>query len=369
MIFTDVLIVGGGPAGASLSQFLKDRGISSVVVERFGENRDKICAGGIPLAINTLLPQRLQNFERVEYDSLEIFYKNGLTARSSKKVIFSYGVKRSAFDLYLRKDIDVRYHENFLNFEETNNKIMAKTDKEIYTAKFLVGADGVGSKVSLLSSLAPKKRFIIAEEAEIPTEAKDKNTLKIFLGYNSIGYGWIFPKEGFLSVGSGALKTRFRKGAVFSFYPGQYKAKIYPISLWGGEEMLHKGRVALVGEAANLVDPFSAGGIYPAVLSSFLLSEAIDRSFKSGKSSLEEYEKLLNDNLYPNFRYALFLSRMFYPFLPLIKKYIVKPSTIDLALELTSKGYISYEEFYKKVYTSKHIAIKAAYFIIKKLFG
>ncbi len=369
MIFTDVLIVGGGPAGASLSQFLKDRGISSVVIERFGKNRDKICAGGIPIAINALLPQRLQDFEKVEYDSLEIFYKGGLTARSSKKVLFSYGVKRSEFDLYLRRGIDVRYHENFLNFEETNNRILARTDEEDYTAKFLVGADGVGSRVSLLSGLAPKKRFIVAEEAEVPAEVKDKNTLKIFLGYNSIGYGWIFPKNGFLSVGSGALKNRFRKGTVFSFYPEQYKTKIYPISLWGGEEILHKGRVALVGEAANLVDPFSAGGVYPAVLSSFLLSEAIARTLKNGKASLEEYEKLLKDKIYPNFRYALFLSRMFYSFLPLIKKYIVKSSTIDLALELTSKGYVSYEEFYKKVYSSKHFALKAAYFIIKKFFG
>ncbi len=369
MIFTDVLIVGGGPAGASLSQFLKDRGISSIVIERFGKNRNKICAGGIPLAINALLPQRLQNFEKVEYDSLEIFYKSRLTARSSKKVLFSYGVKRSDFDSYLRIGIDVRYHENFLNFEKTNNKILARTDKGDYSAKFLVGADGVGSKVSLLSGLAPKKRFIVAEEAEVPAEVRYKNTLKIFLGYNSIGYGWIFPKNGFLSVGSGSLKSRFRKGTVFSFYPGQYKAKIYPISLWGGEEVLHKGRVALVGEAANLVDPFSAGGIYPAVLSSFLLSEVIAKSLKNGRTSLEEYEKLLNDKLYPNFRYALFLSRMFYPFLPFVKKYVVKSSTIDLALELTSKGYISYEEFYKKVHASKHIALKAAYFIIKKFFG
>ena len=31
---TDVVIVGGGPAGAACSMFLKQRGIDSVIVER-----------------------------------------------------------------------------------------------------------------------------------------------------------------------------------------------------------------------------------------------------------------------------------------------------------------------------------------------
>ncbi len=366
MVRTDVLIVGGGPAGATLSQFLKDKNISFLVVEKGGIMRDKICAGGVPLVVNSLLPKRLRDFSRVEYNALEIFYKNSLTAHSSEKTVFSYGVRRAEFDSYLRKGLDVRYNERFISFEENKSGIIVKTDKNVYLSKFFIGADGVGSRVSFVSGLAPKKRFIVGEEAEIASDTGNQNAIKIFIGYNFLGYGWVFPKHNFQSVGSGALKSRFKKGAVFGFYPGKYKAKIYPISLWSGPERLQSGRVALVGEAANLVDPFTAGGIYPAILSSYLLSEVIANALKNGKTSLKEYENLLKEKLYSNFQYALFLSRMFYPFLPLIKKHIVNESTINRVLELTSKGYISYKEFYERIKNSKHISLKLAYFIVKK---
>ncbi len=364
----DVLIVGGGPAGSSLAHFLKEKGIDSLIVERGGENRNKVCAGGLPVAVKSVLPESVRNFKKVDYHILKILYKNGLSAISKGKTIFSYGVKRSEFDAYLRKGLNVRYNENFLNFEETKTGIIAKTDKGKYTAKFLIGADGVGSKVSVLTGLAPKKRFIVAEEAEVPFSGIFNGTMQVFLGYNSIGYGWIFPKEDFLSVGSGALKNRFRKNTIRKFYPGEYKTKIYPISLWGGPEQLHKGRIALTGEAANLVDPFTAGGIYPAILSSRVLSDAIEKALKNGSSEISGYEDSLESVIYEDFKYALFLSRMFYPFLPLVKKYVVKESTVNLALQLSAQGYISYRTIYERVRQSKHVSLKFAYLLIKKLF-
>ncbi len=369
VIRTDVLIVGGGPAGASLGQYLKERGIDSVIVERFGPDRDKICAGGVPVIVKKLLPQSVGDFPHVSYDTLTICHKKGFCATSTERAVFSFGVKRAEFDAYLRTGLDVRYNENFLSFEENKNSVYVKTDKNEYKARFLVGADGVGSRVSLLSDLAPKKRFIVAEEAEIKADNLDRrNELKIYLGYNFLGYGWIFPKNGFDSVGSGALKKHFKKGASSGFYKNFSNAKIYPISVWGGEELLHRRRVALVGEAANLVDPFSAGGIYPAILSASLLSEVIAKNLKNGTADLSEYELLLSEKLYANFRYALFLSRAFYPFLPLVSKYVVRESTLNLAISLTSRGYISYEEFYRRIKNSRHTSLKLAYFIIKKLF-
>ena len=78
------------------------------------------------------------------------------------------------------------------------------------------------------------------------------------------------------------------------------------------------------------------------------------------------YDELLKKHLYSELSYALFLSKAFYPFLPVIKKYIVRESTLNLAIDLASKGYVSYGEFYNRLKNSKHLSLHLAYFIIKK---
>ncbi len=363
---TDVLIVGGGPAGAVLGQLLKEKGTDALIIERFGHNRDKICAGGLSIGISRLLPGYLGNFKRTEYNKLTISYKDKFIKSSTNKKTFMYGVMRSEFDEFLRSDLNVHYNETFKEFETHKGGITVKTDKDVYDAKFLIGADGVGSRVSHLSGLAPKKRFIVAEEKEIlSNRAINRKEAKVYLGYNFLGYGWAFPKEKVISVGVGSLKKYFKKGVSNKILNGG-KIKIYPISIWGGMEKVTNGRIALIGEAANLVDPFSAGGIYPAILSSHLLATAIGNSLTSGKTDLSLYNELLEKLLYPELTYALFLSKMFYPFISVIKRYIIKESTLNLSVELASKGYISYEEFYSKIKETKHLSLKIAYFLVKK---
>ena len=364
----DVVIIGGGPAGATVGQYLKEQGISYLVIERGTNYRDKVCAGGVPVGIMDVLPVSKRNFERVEYDTLLIDFR--ATLKSTVKIDrpFMYGVARTEFDHFLREGLNVHYNEKFVMFEREKNGVVVHTDKAVYRAKFLVGADGVGSRVSIFSGLAKKRRFILAEEKETPLEDKDKvNNVKIFLGYNRFGYGWVFPKKDHRSSGSGALQKYFlhSKGTVNKFDRSKRQTKIYPISLWGGEEILTDGRIGLAGEAGNLVDPFTAGGIYPAVLSGKLLAQSIEKALKKGKSNLYEYNELLMDKMYEEFRYALFLSKMFYPFIPLIKKVILSRSVMQQAMEYASNGYISYKKFFEKVRKTRKIHIKIAYFLVK----
>ncbi len=363
---TDVFIIGGGPAGAVLGNLLKEKGVDYLIIERFSRNRNKICAGGLPVGIENILPASLKSFKRVEYNKITISYRNILSASSTVRKVFMYGVMRREFDEFLREGLNVNYNETFREFEMHKDGVVVKTDKDTYKTKFLVGADGVGSRVSLLSGLAPKKRFIVAEEKEIPFRRYESNReVEIFFGYNFLGYGWIFPKEKVLSAGAGSLQKYFKVGASDKFAK-KAKLSVYPISIWGGEENLANDRVALIGEAGNLVDPFSAAGIFHAVFSARLLSEILLENLKLGKADLSYYNELLKKYLYSELSYSLFLSKVFYPFLPVIKKYIVKESTLNLAVDLASKGYVSYGEFYNRLKNSKHPALHVAYFIIKK---
>lgn len=366
-----VIIIGGGPAGATAGQYLKEKNIDDcLIIEKGGSYRDKVCAGGIPYGVIDLLPASLKNFEKVEYDTLSINYKGILESKVKLNKPFLYGVERTKFDHHLRKGLNVHYNEKFIGFNNEKNNISVRTDKTTYTAKFLVGADGVGSRVSILSSLARKKRFILGEEKEIfQKNITEPNTVKLFLEYNYLGYGWILPKQDHYSAGSGALQKYFlstSKGTVGKFDKGKGETKIYPISLWQGEEPLVNGRIALAGEAGNLVDPFTAAGIYPAMLSAKLLAGVIEKALKNGKSNLQEYNKLVINELGEEFNCALLLSKMFYPFLPLIKNVITSKSTMQQTMENISSGYISYKTFYRKVQRTRKIPVKIVYFLVQK---
>ncbi|MEA3313584.1 MAG: NAD(P)/FAD-dependent oxidoreductase, partial [Caldisericota bacterium] len=292
-----VIIIGGGPAGATVGQYLKEKNIDYLIIEKGGSYRDKVCAGGIPPGIMDILPNNLKDFEKTEYDTLSIDFKDKLSSTVKLNKPFLHGVERTKFDHHLRKGLNVHYNEKFIGFNNEKNNISVHTDKTTYTTKFLIGADGVGSKVSILSGLARKKRFILGEEKEVFQKNIIKpNTAKLFLGYNYLGYGWMLPKQNHYSAGSGALQKYFlssSKGTVEKFDKGKGETKIYPISLWGGEEPLTSGRIALAGEAGNLVDPFTAAGIYPALLSGKLLAVVIENALKNGKNNLQKYNKLV----------------------------------------------------------------------------
>jgi len=360
-----VIIIGGGPAGATLSHFLKECGVDSLIIEKGMPFKDKICAGGLPIGIEKIMPSTIKNFKRNDYTKFSVDYKGNHSLSLNPRNTFLYGVMRTKFDQFLREGINIHYSERFIKYEDVNNNIIVYTDKSKYLCKFFIGADGVGSFVSIQSGLAKDKKFIIAEEKEVQGEPEDKNNLSIFLGYNFLGYGWTLPKEGFTSSGSGALKGHFKKGTVNKFNKGIAPLKVFPISIWNKTEPLTQGRVALVGEAGNLVDPFTAAGIYTSILSSMLLSEVIDKNLKSGATNLAQYNKLLEDKLYNEFRYARILSNLFYPFLPLINKIILREEFVNYLLELAQDGYISYEQVFKRVENTRRIHIKIAYALLK----
>jgi len=361
-----VVIIGGGPSGSMLAHYLCESGVDSIVIEQGAHFRDKTCAGALPIGLNDLLPEPLRKFSKTEYLSLSVNYRGISIAQQFSKSPFMYGVERKYFDEFLRSDIDVRYSEKFLGFDETKNGIITKTDKESYFSKFLVGADGVGSSVKRVANIVSKQYFIIGEETESNNPLKSDSTARIFLGFNKMGYGWAFPKGDKISVGSGAVKRSFKKGTLLKFAKtSDTKANIFPISIWQKAESITKGRVALVGEAASLVDPFTAAGIYSGIASARILSRVINKSLLNGNALLEGYNDEMEKSMYQEFEYARLLSSIFYPFLWLTKGLIVKESTLDMLIEEAETGNLSYKSVYERVTNSKHLQLRLALLFLK----
>ncbi len=360
-----VIIIGGGPAGASLSRYLKYEGVDSLIVEKEDHNRYKVCAGGLPVSTLQISPVNLKYFSKTAYDSLQVNYKDMKIIDTTIKKIFAYGVDRAQFDEFLRTDLDVSYNEKFLSYEEEKGGVKVKTNKNEYYCNFLIGADGVGSRVSIISGLGKKTKFINAEEKEVKKTLENRNIARIYLGFNYLGYAWVWGKENSYAVGSGALKKYYKPGVANIIDKNDAPIRFFPIALWDFPQKLARGRVALVGEAGALVDPFNAAGIYPAILSSMLVSQSIIRALKNGNTSIDDYDEKLEENLYSEYRYAVFLSRVFFLFLPMLYASILRTSTLDYVVELSSRGNISYRDIYDRIENSGNRKLKFAYLLMK----
>ena len=128
----------------------------------------------------------------------------------------------------------------------------------------------------------------VALEANVPygvvSEDEYRGLLCLELANVPGGYGWVFPKGDHVNVGVGGWERegpRLREHlARFCREYGIPESSLedvrgHRLPLIHPRARVAKGRVALLGDAAGLVDPLSGDGIYEAFLSAKLATEAV----------------------------------------------------------------------------------------------
>jgi flavin-dependent dehydrogenase len=154
--------------------------------------------------------------------------------------------------------------------------------------RYLVGADGPNSQVAAEFGLGRNKQFLLGVEAEYEGIAGiDPERLHCFLDRRlARGYiGWVVPGyRGLVQVGLACrrpdrpdLPAFERKLArLFDFSGARRVGRRGGLIPVGGPVSPFAGRdVVLIGDAAGLVSPLSAGGIHTALESGFLAAHAI----------------------------------------------------------------------------------------------
>jgi digeranylgeranylglycerophospholipid reductase len=151
-------------------------------------------------------------------------------------------------------------------------------DPPMRTGRLLVGADGPRSRVARRAWLGVNRRFLAGVEAELEGDVDLEDRLHVFLDSElAPGYiGWVVPGVGVTQVGLAARGParpdldRFieRVGAVIDLSPTRRvgtRGGLIPV---GGTVRPFATRdTVLVGDAAGLVSPLTAGGIHTALRS------------------------------------------------------------------------------------------------------
>lgn len=332
MAVHDVIVVGTGPAGSVLAYLLAKRGLDVLILERATLPRYKSCGGGVTWKAMQNLPFDVSSvFENKAVGGV-VTYAGQQLLKVEVGWPVAWLVMRDRFDHYLVQQAvkaGARLVEGISvsGVEERNDRVVVTTTEGELQAQLLAGADGVNSIVARSVGLIPDREVGVAVEAELEVSpaALDAQGAYATFDFGALpgGYGWIFPKRDHLSVGvfkalpgkaiglKKALEKFIASEAVL-LDPRILHLQGHQIPLGGRKQILHKGRVLLVGDAANLADPWMGEGISYAVVSARLAAEQMFIALESQEFDLSGYTELINSTITPQLLSARLFAKAVY---------------------------------------------------------
>ncbi len=284
---TGVTVIGGGPAGATVSRLLSQSGVKNILVEK-DSRKTKPCGGGlVSNAFNELdIPASLIT-RRV--NTIKVVSPSGTGVDISLRGGFLAIVERGNFDQTLR---ELALEEGTMVIEGEARRLFFREKRPVVTvaspegereieADYAVATDGVNSSMRrIFLSTFPSR--VPALYAILEDYATDICEFHFDLPHTPAIYAWIFPHHGGASVGvvgKESAEVSLVKEYLEEFlrkrgYPSNGKIRGYHIPLWD-ESLYYRNKVFFAGDAAGQVLPFTYEGIYYAMKSAECVAEAI----------------------------------------------------------------------------------------------
>ncbi|MEM1272527.1 MAG: geranylgeranyl diphosphate reductase [Pseudomonadota bacterium] len=301
----DVVVVGGGPAGATAAEDLAKSGHKVAMLDRDG--RIKPCGGAVPPRLirdffvpDSQIVARIRTARMISPTGrhVDIPIENGFVGM----------VDREHFDEFLRNRASEagadRLTGTFVRIERDGDQTTllyrkkGETDPTRIATKLVVGADGARSSVARQEVPGGDDiPYVVAyhEIIEAPGRCGNYDPDRCDVVYDGRispdFYGWVFPHGTQASVGMGSLvKDVDLKRATADLRAASGLADCdtirregAPIPLKPLEEWDNGHDVVLAGDAAGVVAPSSGEGIYYAMIGGRFAATAAAACLASGR--------------------------------------------------------------------------------------
>jgi geranylgeranyl reductase family protein len=328
----DVIVVGAGPAGATLAYELGKKGIGVLVLEKEKLPRYKCCAGGVTSKAAKLLDFDISEVAEDVIHEVSFAFNLGSPYLGQHSQPLIYTVMRDAFDYFLvqkaqQEGAAFMHGQKVTQIQVRADWVEISTADNIFRSRLVVGADGAYSVVARELGMGRGMEYVAGIESEIivPEEelAKWKSRVQIDLGCIPGGYAWVFPKRNHLSIGAGCLASKARDlHAHYQKFLNSLSIGGYTIARSGSHliptctkgRLVWQNKALLLGDAAGLADPLTGEGIYNAIQSAQLAVPVIGNSLAHNKVELEDYQEAVDEKIMSELRTARVLSKFFVRF-------------------------------------------------------
>ncbi len=278
----DVAVVGAGPAGSMAARAAALAGARTLIVDRARFPRYKTCGGGLIGATLGALPAELDLpvAQHVDTASFSLRGEDERWMQSPTRILTL--VTRTELDAALlscavRAGAATLLGTAVTGIADEDDHVELTTAEGAIRARYVVGADGSTSRIARhVGATMGRVDLGLEVELDAPTSGRWQRRIHLDWGELPGSYGWVFPKDGALTVG-----VIHRKGqpeatrAYLSALLRRHGLDELPVARSSGHltrcrahgSPLSDDRVLLAGDAAGLLEPWTREGISHAVRS------------------------------------------------------------------------------------------------------
>ncbi len=271
----DIVIVGGGPAGAFLSYLLSSRGYRVALYDMAPRLGIKPCGCLVPAVISEIynIPEEFI-ISRVKgyrvYLDLELIHEGyGET--------IAYHIDKPKLLNYLASSVDIRL-KSYVNLRHPVKELL----EQLRAREAVVVATGA------LYFRAPSEKIYAVQTRVKVSEYLSPEIIELYFQSDLVGYYWVFPEsERIAKVGVGGCRSPSQLVALLQrflrlkgFEPLEPIRGSYIVCSKPLRESVYSLPTPTIGEAAGFVMPISGEGIRPSMISAYALYRFIEASEK-----------------------------------------------------------------------------------------
>lgn len=365
----DVLVVGGGPAGALAGRTAAEKGLSALIVEKRPAIGAPVrCAEGIGKEALHEFIDPDPRWISADMTGAAIVAPDGFVMRLDSTMAggkVGYVLDRKIFDRELvwkaseaGADVAVKSRAAAPIMENgavKGAKIEFAGKTTDVKAEVVIAADGVESKFSKwcgIDTTVPVREIMSSVQYVMTDIDIDEHATIFYLGNDVApeGYLWVFPKgKRSANVGIGISGKKSGDGHRAKDYLDRFVKKTFPdgktieyipggVSVCRPLDCTVADGLMITGDAARVVDPLTGGGIYNAMYTGRLAAEVAAECIEKGdvsKKALMKYDRAWRES-----KMGKSIERNYH-----VKEYLIKQPDTKLNDIIHSVSKIDMQDF------------------------